>query len=461
VPPIVTGRMFQRTKGSLAHTRFVALGVALCALVALQGVDAAGAAGGWRRTRKIARGVFYSKIKDTPGPNRIHMLSVDLSRPSTLDVMLARDKLPGFERTTSMARRAQAMAAINGDYAKPSGRPVYTFARDGDLDQTTEQFGRNFSVDTSETVTFIGHPRTSAWMRDPSTGVIGAVDTVNSGRPRFDELALFTPSGGEEEEPPLDACSARLYPSQGPQFRVDGPGVERTYTVDKVICRYRAMNRLGGSVLSTPQFGPRSSEVTSLLPGAQVVLGWSLGWSGVFDTIGGNPTLIEDGQIVSSNVDGSTPFHNRNPRTGVGTTPDGRVLMVAVDGRSPGFSVGMTLRGFARFFQQEGADWALNLDGGGSTTFVVNGDIKNRPSDGPERSVSSALVLLPSSDPGEQVPVRRALPLGRPRPVGDNDWAEVVQDPGSTGGLASFLSQEGVPLGPTMRRAAHKFETTD
>jgi hypothetical protein len=214
-------------------------------------------------------------------------------------------------------------------------------------------------------------------------------------------------------------------------------------------------------VLSTPRFGPRAAELTSLVAGAQVVVGWSLGWNGVFDTIGGNPTLIENGSIVWHNVNGSTAFHGPNPRTGVGATPDGRVLMVAVDGRQPGFSVGMSLRTFARFFEREGANWALNLDGGGSTTFVLRGDIKNRPSDGSERSVSSALVLLPSSDPGERASVSRASRAVVPRPAGDNDWSESVRDAGSTGGLASYLSEKGYRLGPVLRRAAETFEATE
>lgn len=453
--------MLLRTRQAIVQTKYVSLAVAFLLLTGPQASPDAGAAGGWRRTRRVAPGVFYTQINDTSGPFRIHMLSVKLSKRSTLDVVLSNNELPGVERTTSMARRAEAIAAINGDYAKPTGRPVYDFARDGDLDMTTELWGSNFSVDSAETTAFIGHPKTSAWMRDLTTGITGTVDKVNAGRPRFDEMALFTPAGGSEERPPLNACSARLFPAQRPQLRVDGPGIERVYTVDQIACRYRRMKRSGGVVISTPRFGPRAAELTSLVAGAQVVVGWSLGWTGVFDTIGGNPTLIENGGIVWHNVKGSTAFHGPNPRTGVGATPDGRVLMVAVDGRQPGFSVGMSLRRFARFFKGEGANWALNLDGGGSTTFVLRGDIKNRPSDGSERSVSSALVLLPNSDPGERAPVSRVSRAAELKPAGGNNWSKAVRDAGSTGGLASYLTEEGYRLGPTLRRAAKTFEATE
>jgi exopolysaccharide biosynthesis protein len=48
-----------------------------------------------------------------------------------------------------------------------------------------------------------------------------------------------------------------------------------------------------------------------------------------------------------------------------------------------------------------GAVQALNLDGGGSTTMVVNGEVVNKPSDGFERLISNAVLVLPGADPGE------------------------------------------------------------
>jgi hypothetical protein len=99
----------------------------------------------------------------------------------------------------------------------------------------------------------------------------------------------------------------------------------------------------------------------------------------------------------------------------------------------------MTLREFADLFSSLGATWALNLDGGGSTTMVVDGDVKNRPSDGRERAVSSALLVIRGSDAGEEVPVEGPAPTPDPDPV----WEAVVADPASTGGLAAVLTARG------------------
>jgi exopolysaccharide biosynthesis protein len=77
-------------------------------------------------------------------------------------------------------------------------------------------------------------------------------------------------------------------------------------------------------------------------------------------------------------------------------TDEGRLLLVTVDGRHPGWSVGMTLPEAARLMRSLGARDALNLDGGGSTTMTVRGQVVNRPSDGGgERPVSNALYVTP------------------------------------------------------------------
>ena len=92
----------------------------------------------------------------------------------------------------------------------------------------------------------------------------------------------------------------------------------------------------------------------------------------------------------------------RHPRTGVGVTESGQIFFVTVDGRQAD-SEGMTILQFAKLFKKLGAKRALNLDGGGSTTMVVKGEIVNTPS-GSERSVASALLVLKGEDSGEPEP---------------------------------------------------------
>lgn len=69
-------------------------------------------------------------------------------------------------------------------------------------------------------------------------------------------------------------------------------------------------------------------------------------------------------------------------------------MIVTVNGRQPGVSVGMTLEELAELMIELGAVDAMNLDGGGSTTMVIRDRVLNIPSDGTERPVSNAIVII-------------------------------------------------------------------
>jgi exopolysaccharide biosynthesis protein len=86
----------------------------------------------------------------------------------------------------------------------------------------------------------------------------------------------------------------------------------------------------------------------------------------------------------------------RNPRTMAGVTRDGRLLLVAVDGRAPGYSAGLSFAEEAAVMRALGARGAVNLDGGGSTTMTVRGTVVTRPSDATgERPLGDAILALP------------------------------------------------------------------
>ena len=116
--------------------------------------------------------------------------------------------------------------------------------------------------------------------------------------------------------------------------------------------------------------------------------------------IGGLPRLVIDGRLnpeLSVDVGGPPAdfARKRHPRTGIGVTRDSTTLiLVTVDGRRAG-SVGMTLAEFGNLMLSLGIYQGLNLDGGGSTTMVVDGAVVNSPSDlTGERPVANCLVVL-------------------------------------------------------------------
>jgi len=107
---------------------------------------------------------------------------------------------------------------------------------------------------------------------------------------------------------------------------------------------------------------------------------------GVWNTLSFGPTLVADGEIVDgidqvevdTNV-GNHSIQGDQPRTAVGVIGTNHLILVVVDGRSPGYSAGVTMPELARIMQDLGATTAYNLDGGGSATMVFGGKLVNNP----------------------------------------------------------------------------------
>ena len=116
------------------------------------------------------------------------------------------------------------------------------------------------------------------------------------------------------------------------------------------------------------------------------------------EAVGGSVYLVKDGKpVVTSAAD---YYNSRHSRTCVGITAEGKVVMMVLDGRQEPFSAGGTAEELAQIMLDAGCVTAINLDGGGSTTFVAKQEgsntltVVNRPSDGYERSVSSSLMVV-------------------------------------------------------------------
>ena len=120
-------------------------------------------------------------------------------------------------------------------------------------------------------------------------------------------------------------------------------------------------------------------------------------WTNVPEAVGGGPIIVRDGKPVFRSLEGFTTdqLAYRHPRTGIGQTADGHILLVAVDGRQPGYSTGLTNFELALTMMRLGCVTASALDAGGSTTMAFDGKLLNRPSDpGGERAVAEALTLF-------------------------------------------------------------------
>lgn len=117
--------------------------------------------------------------------------------------------------------------------------------------------------------------------------------------------------------------------------------------------------------------------------------------------VGGGPVLLQEGNIQITNNEerkfAGNAIKDKHPRTAMGYTADGRLILLVVEGRNPGKAEGATLTQLAEMFKQLGCVEALNLDGGGSSCLLVNGKNTIQPSDKEGQRPVPAVFLVERS----------------------------------------------------------------
>jgi exopolysaccharide biosynthesis protein len=122
---------------------------------------------------------------------------------------------------------------------------------------------------------------------------------------------------------------------------------------------------------------------------------------GVWHTLSFGPGIVADGKVVSgidsveidTNV-GNHSIQGQQPRTGIGMIGANHLVAVVADGRSTGYSKGVTMTEFAAIFTGLGAQVAYNLDGGGSSVMYFNGTLASNPlGKAQERGTSDILFV--------------------------------------------------------------------
>jgi Phosphodiester glycosidase len=388
-----------------------------------------------KQTNTIAPGVTYTKITDPSVPLRTYVVTFEPSKAASLDVQAAGSTWGRYAGTSAIASSAGALAGINGDFTN-NGMPVHAFGEEGSVQTAGANVGGTFAISKDEANEYLkSGVKPVVKVANTPAGKSFSVDQWNSGGPANGEVAAYSSFGGSVQKPPSNACSARLLPSGPYRWATGRHGITHDYAVDIVRCQTDPVPTNGGVVVSADRTSFRANDIKALKPGTDVTLSWDVdSWTGVTDFVGGAPQLLAGGRVVTNNNCG-TYFCDRNPRAGIGYTADGRILLVVVDGRSSS-SVGLTPVAFANTFRSLGATSALNLDGGGGATMWIKGKgVVNAPSDGSERPVTNAVLILPGADKNDPSSLRPSVVrYASPQRAADAEAASLA-DPASTGGL--------------------------
>jgi Phosphodiester glycosidase len=363
--------------------------------------------------RQVSAGVVLyhinaSSLVSAAEPMSVWLLRLDPAKVE-LRAALANDEIMGTEVVSTIAERHGALAAINAGFFLTNGDPAGVFTLNGRLVSDTRRPRGAVGILRNGRGTKLVFARLRATAslslgegRNRTTVPIDGVDTTRI----RGELMLFTPSYNED----TDTAKGGL------EWVIDRPRGSQAQPMRVVSGPYRAGRTKippGGFVLS---FGGEKAppSLSKLKRGARVALetaydpleGEPEPWALAQDIVGGAGLLIRDGRDVE---DWTVESFNkgfaegRHPRTMIGSSSDGTIWLVAIDGRQPQQSVGMTLAELRALAHGLGLVNALNLDGGGSTTMWVQGQVVNRPSDaaGP-RKVSDALIVRSLPGAGRQ-----------------------------------------------------------
>ncbi len=358
------------------------------------------------------------------GPLTINVLRVELKRSGVKvesglarDVMLTDEPANGREPVGALAIRRGALAAVNGDFFPFTGIPLGLAIRDGEL--LREGMPHRAALGITPTGKVLVDNLLAVGSLFANADASASLDGIN--RPAAkNELILVTPSYGKSirakaeqlviplfgVELPVTAGRELSATTQPPVPGLPERGIARGEDVlvaDGAAAVWAREHLSAGTsirfrfdLISNPlPPGPLRSDLPSR-SGSLRGRNMKSVWTDVAQAVGGGPWLVRDGKIA---VDGeqegfsATSFVNqRHPRTAAGVSADNTLILATVDGRQA-FSRGATLSEMAALMLRLGAIQAINLDGGGSTTMVVNGAYINSPSDGEPRPVANALLV--------------------------------------------------------------------
>jgi hypothetical protein len=355
-----------------------------------------------RQPQIVAHGIEFYRTSDPSlvegaGPIAVSLLRLDPDRVRLVSV-LSNDQVADAETVQSIAQRHQAVAAINGGFFNSvNGEPTGVLKVSGELVSDASVLKGAVIVTsrpgtrTSLTFDKLAVKMSMTFGRGDEQWRV-AIDGVDTTRERG-KLMLYTPAYQDDTD---------TAPT-GTEWTVDGDPLRvvavRSNAGHTAIPRTGVVLSYGG--VSVP---PPLSELT-----VGTVLQLETQWrtsrglpSKILEdadhVINGAGLLRWQGNIVSEWAsEALTPevFTDvRHPRTVIGQDDRGAIWLITVDGRQPDYSIGMRFSDLQRLATRLRLTDALNLDGGGSTTMVVNGSIVNKPSDaGGARAVGDAILV--------------------------------------------------------------------
>lgn len=309
----------------------------------------------------VDKGVKHIRLtryfKGKPVRINIVELSTDINENISVEPSIASDTLASRTKISDIAKRENALVAINGGYFKPqTGVPLGTLMINGKM--YTGPIYDRVALGIFDEGYAMGRIKLNAVI-DTNIGGL-KIDNINQPRMLSTNVLVYTPDWGVYSPP----C-----PQYGKAMAISG---------DKIIAQSYGQLEIpkDGFVIVGPE---KKLNEFSKAKKLKLNIKTNPDWDNVNHIISGGPYLVKDSEVfVDMTAQKLASVGGRNPRTAIGYTKDNHLIMLTADGRE-GASIGLTLMELAYLMKELGCVNAMNLDGGGSTVMYVNGKIVNKP----------------------------------------------------------------------------------
>ncbi|MDJ0624864.1 MAG: phosphodiester glycosidase family protein [Candidatus Caenarcaniphilales bacterium] len=362
----------------------------------------------------ISPGLIHHRfIKYTShGPVKINILEIDTSKGFTVKPSLAQsNSIWGKATVSNIVSNKGAIAGINANYFNSRGMPIGSLAIDKEWITGPVYNRASVSIDEAGN---LGFARPSvvgklSVLKKSSKG--SAISAYYRSKKKNIPAQLILSVDNINQPDSLAGKDGVSFYNHWWQDKLScGEGracvlVDRNGIVRTKISNYESTTLVQPTRNDYVLTSLNSSNLEGVEIGDKLVLNWysTPDWSSMSHVVGGGPYLLRKGQIIIDEVrEGFTKRSGINktaPRTAIGMTKPGRLIWLTADGRQKD-SVGMNLQELASLMKEIGVVEAINMDGGGSTTMVLEGSVVNSPSERSGlRSVSTALLLF---EPGHK-----------------------------------------------------------
>lgn len=337
--------------------------------------------------KSVGDGIEYAELtrEIDAKPVKMNLLRLDLTKVR-IDVVHAMDSAIGLEKTSAIAARHGAIAAVNAGFFRIDksiweGDDVAVLKIDGQLlseslNNRIALFINNFP-DRTEVLFDRFKNQTKIRLNKRDIEISG----INRQR-KDDEIIIYTPFFHRTTLSDQNGLEIIVRKGKIREIR-DGLGSSEIPS-DGFVISAAGKNR--AELLKSAKIGKKAEILRDASnPNAE-------------DIVAGVPQLIKNGKIEitwQEEKAGKDFVETKHPRTAAAKLNDGRFLLITVDGRSES-SGGIALEDLAKLLLEMGATDAMNLDGGGSSTMFLDGKVVNKPSDKEgERKVGDAILVLP------------------------------------------------------------------